>query len=129
MQPGLFDSVDAHRLAEKNAKLEAQVERLKKENRSWERSYKRLKAERDAISQARLGDADHPLHTECQRLTKEVDDLRATLRQWVERELPWLQRGLAPGGLSKDALPKLLLLAHEIPVTLNAWRDRMGGQA
>ena len=91
------------------APLEAKLDGLKKDKKAWERSYKRLKAERDQIYQARLGDADHPLHLECQQLREEVDSLRSKLYQRVWQELEAMR---SPGCLGKADLTKLLALAR-----------------
>ena len=134
VQPGLFDSVDVHALADQVTKLQQQVERLKKENRGLARYNARLRAEYDQLYQTRLGDAEHPLHTECKRLRKEVDGLRATCGYWCDRALGL--RG-QPAALDKHAFHKLLSichpdkwhnqpaekLAHELAVVINSMRQ------
>jgi hypothetical protein len=135
IQSGLFDSVDLQSLADTHTKLQAQVDRLKKDNRSWERSYKRLKEERDQLYQTRLSDDNHPLYEECKRLRLEVNALRDSLRDQVWRELGMSSRG----SVSREALTRLLRLchpdrwsqgqpatelAHEITVQLNQLRER-----
>jgi hypothetical protein len=91
------------------AKLDARYAKGKKLQAYWERRAKAAEAERDRIYQTRLEDADHPLHRECRRLTKEVDDLRRTLRQWVER---CIAEHRGDGAPTHEGLTKLLVLCH-----------------
>jgi hypothetical protein len=104
-----LEEVEAECLAQQQAlaKLEARYAKVKKLQAYWERRAKQAEIERDRLYQVRLEDAAHPLHTECQRLTREVDDLRRTLRQWVERTL-----GAPERGAGKDVLTRLLVVAH-----------------
>ena len=133
VQAGLFDSVDVHALADQVAKFQAQVERLRRENRHWKRSYKLQRAEYDQLYQTRLEDAEHPLHTECKRLRKQVDDLYTDARHWYE--MAFSRRQTA--ALDKQTFHKLLAichpdkwhnqpaekLAHELAVVINSMRE------
>jgi hypothetical protein len=135
-----LEELEAELLARQEAlaKLEARHAKAKKLQAYWERRAKQAEAERDRLYQNKLDDMAHPLHTECQRLSREVDDLRRTLRQWVERTL-----GAPERGAGNDILTKLLVvahpdrwsqgqpateLAHELAIQINALRARMGGQ-
>jgi hypothetical protein len=105
-----IEELEAERFAHQQAlaKLEARYARSKKLATYWQRRATTAEAERDRLYQTRLEDTDHPLHTECERLTREVDDLRRTLRQWVEQTLA----GRTGAGVGKEALTQLLVLAH-----------------
>lgn len=98
------------RLTAANAKLEQHIAALKKDKQAWERSYKRLKTERDQIYEARLTDTEHPLHQECTQLREEVDSLRSKLYQRVWAELEGMRR--QPVSIDKQALTRLLTLCH-----------------
>ena len=92
------------------ATLEARTAKNKKLQGYWERRAKQAEADRDRLYQTRLEDVDHPLRTECQRLRIEADDLRRTLRQWVERTLSAPERGAGKDAVSYThlTLPTIL---------------------
>jgi DNA repair ATPase RecN len=109
-----IEELEAECLAHQQAlaKLDARLTKLKKLQAYWERRAKEAEAARDALYQTRLGDADHPLHTECRRLTKEVDGLRQTLRQWAERCIAERRGAGGTGAPTHEDLTRLLVLAH-----------------
>ena len=109
-----IEELQAELLAQTHAlaKLDARYAKSTKVAAYWERRAKQAEADRRHLYETRLEDADHPLHTECQKLTREVEDLRRTLRQWVERTLSGRSHSLAPSDISKADLTKLLTLAH-----------------